>query len=54
MAAHADVRVAIPSALTPRIQEGHILSGHILYELVEAELFPHVKSGESPSPNRLC
>jgi len=31
--------VAIPSDDTPRIQETHILVGHIICELVEAELF---------------
>jgi D-sedoheptulose 7-phosphate isomerase len=29
----------VPSTDTPRIQEAHILMGHILCELVEAELF---------------
>lgn len=29
----------VPSTDTPRIQEGHILLGHILCELVEAKLF---------------
>ena len=32
--------LAVPSAETPRIQEAHILIGHILCELVEQELFP--------------
>lgn len=35
-----DVVIKIPSADTPRIQEGHILVGHTLCQLVEAELFP--------------
>ena len=30
----------MPSSVTPRIQEAHILVGHIICELVEAELFP--------------
>jgi D-sedoheptulose 7-phosphate isomerase len=30
----------IPSTDTPRIQESHIMIGHIICELVEAELFP--------------
>jgi D-sedoheptulose 7-phosphate isomerase len=34
-----DVLVAL-STLTPRIQEAHIAVGHIICELVEAELFP--------------
>lgn len=35
----ADFCVCIPSTDTPRIQEGHILVGHILCELVEKALF---------------
>lgn len=35
-----DYLIAIPSEDTPRIQECHILAGHILCELVEAKLFP--------------
>jgi D-sedoheptulose 7-phosphate isomerase len=31
--------IRIPSACTPRIQEAHILTGHILCEIVEHELF---------------
>jgi D-sedoheptulose 7-phosphate isomerase len=31
--------ICIPSEQTPRIQEAHILTGHILCELIEAELF---------------
>jgi len=34
------VELKIPSRDTARIQEGHILTGHIVCELVEAELFP--------------
>ena len=30
----------VPSRQTPRIQETHILLGHILFELIERELFP--------------
>ncbi len=37
-----DIMVKIPSADTPRIQEGHILAGHILCEIVEKEMFPNV------------
>lgn len=36
----ADCTIRIPSGATPRIQEAHILTGHILCELVEAALFP--------------
>ena len=34
-----DYMILIPSRDTPRIQEGHILVGHIICELVEATLF---------------
>ncbi|HPE87738.1 MAG: D-sedoheptulose 7-phosphate isomerase [Bacteroidales bacterium] len=40
MAAHSDYLLNVPSASTPRIQEAHILIGHILCELVEASIFP--------------
>ena len=30
----------VPSTNTPRIQESHIMLGHIICELVEANLFP--------------
>jgi len=33
-----DYCICIPSDQTPRIQEGHILTGHILCELMEQEL----------------
>lgn len=36
----SDYLIAIPSKDTPRIQEVHILIGHIICELVEAEIFP--------------
>ena len=35
----ADVLINVPSTDTPRIQEAHILIGHIICELVETELF---------------
>lgn len=34
-----DHYICVPSNETPRIQEGHILIGHIISELVEAEMF---------------
>ncbi len=37
-AAHADLAIVIPSDSTARIQEAHILIGHILCDLVEQEL----------------
>ena len=35
-----DVLLNVPSTDTPRIQECHIMLGHILCEMVEMELFP--------------
>lgn len=35
----SDILLAVPSKTTPRIQEVHILIGHILCELVEEKLF---------------
>ncbi|PKP03773.1 MAG: phosphoheptose isomerase [Bacteroidetes bacterium HGW-Bacteroidetes-6] len=35
----ADLCINIDSAVTPRIQESHILLGHIICELVESEIF---------------
>jgi D-sedoheptulose 7-phosphate isomerase len=34
----------VPSTDTPRIQECHILMGHIMCEIVESNLFPKIKS----------
>jgi D-sedoheptulose 7-phosphate isomerase len=39
MAQMADVLINVPSDDTPRVQELHILIGHIICELVETELF---------------
>jgi D-sedoheptulose 7-phosphate isomerase len=36
--AASDIVLAVPSSETPRIQESHILIGHIICELVELEL----------------
>jgi D-sedoheptulose 7-phosphate isomerase len=38
MKALSDVHLCVPSSSTPRIQECHILMGHILCELTEARL----------------
>ena len=35
-----DHAIEIPSALTPRIQEGHIVIGHLICGMIEAQLFP--------------
>jgi D-sedoheptulose 7-phosphate isomerase len=40
MKALSDILLNIPSTDTPRIQESHITIGHIICEMVEAELFP--------------
>jgi D-sedoheptulose 7-phosphate isomerase len=37
---YCDLLLDMPSTDTPRIQEGHILVGHIICEQVEANLFP--------------
>ena len=47
----ADSSLIVPSASTPRIQEVHILIGHILCEMVEHYLFlnnPTIYSGGPP------
>ena len=36
---YADVIVSVPSSCTPRIQEVHIMIGHIICDLVEQKLF---------------
>ena len=37
-----DVLFRVPSKITPRIQETHILLGHVLCELIDRSLFPEV------------
>ena len=36
----ADLLINVPSTDTPRIQETHILIGHIICDIVEKEMFP--------------
>jgi D-sedoheptulose 7-phosphate isomerase len=36
----SDYLINIPSADTPRIQESHIMTGHIICQLVEEKLYP--------------
>jgi D-sedoheptulose 7-phosphate isomerase len=36
-----DIMICIPSDDTPRIQEAHILVGHIVCQLIEEEMFPN-------------
>ena len=39
MAQIADIAIVVPSNSTPRIQESHILIGHILCDIIEKEIF---------------
>jgi D-sedoheptulose 7-phosphate isomerase len=41
MREYADVLLNVPSGDTPRIQESHILLGHLLCELIESQMFPN-------------
>jgi len=36
-----DIMIFVPSVDTPRIQESHILIGHIICQLIEEEMFPN-------------
>ncbi|MFO7615150.1 MAG: D-sedoheptulose 7-phosphate isomerase [Bacteroidales bacterium] len=40
IAASSDYLIRVPSTDTPRIQESHILIGHILCEIIEKSMFP--------------
>lgn len=40
MVGKADILFRVPTRMTPRIQETHIVLGHILCELIDRELFP--------------
>ena len=40
MKLRSDYLINIPSTDTPRIQESHIMAGHIICQLVEEKLFP--------------
>jgi D-sedoheptulose 7-phosphate isomerase len=44
----ADLCLCVPSTETPRIQECHILIGHILCELAETALYPPLERGAAP------
>jgi len=48
----ADLSLVVPSTSTPRIQEVHILIGHVLCELVEHHLFLKDVAATSGSPGR--
>jgi D-sedoheptulose 7-phosphate isomerase len=45
-----DILINVPSSDTPRIQESHILAGHIICQLVESALYPSEKSGNPVAP----
>lgn len=47
MAEKADILLNMPSEDTPRVQELHILIGHIVCEIVESELFGQGPTGAS-------
>ena len=36
-----DIMICVPSVDTPRIQEAHILIGHVICQLIEEEMFPN-------------
>ena len=40
MAQCCDILLNVPSHCTPRIQESHIMIGHIVCEIIEATMFP--------------
>jgi len=40
MSGAVEVLFRVPSRYTPRIQETHIMIGHILCELIDRQLFP--------------
>ena len=40
----SDYLINIPSADTPRIQESHIMTGHIICQLVEEKLYPQTSA----------
>jgi D-sedoheptulose 7-phosphate isomerase len=41
----ADLTICVPTEETPRIQECHILAGHIICEIVEVALFEDTENG---------
>jgi len=46
MAKIADYAIIVPSNDTPRIQESHILIGHMICDIIEKELFGNGVSGQ--------
>jgi D-sedoheptulose 7-phosphate isomerase len=50
MAPLCDILIRVPSAATPRIQEGHEALGHAICAMVEAALFPrHERDMAAPA-----
>jgi D-sedoheptulose 7-phosphate isomerase len=45
MNGRADVLFCVPTKMTPRIQETHIMLGHVLCELIDREMFPDAYAG---------
>jgi D-sedoheptulose 7-phosphate isomerase len=43
---HVEVLFSVPSRQIPRIQETHLLLGHIICDLVDRELFPKIYSSD--------
>jgi D-sedoheptulose 7-phosphate isomerase len=41
MSSYCDIIIKVPSDDTPRIQEAHILIGHVICKLIEQEMFPN-------------
>jgi D-sedoheptulose 7-phosphate isomerase len=46
MTERSEVLFRVPSRQTPRIQETHILLGHVICELIDRQLFPEAYSAE--------
>ena len=45
----SDLALTVPTATTARVQETHIIMGHILCQLVDQTLFPQASDASSPS-----
>ena len=41
MKSFCDIMICVPSVDIPRIQEAHILIGHVICQLIEEEMFPN-------------
>jgi hypothetical protein len=51
-AAMCDVALVSPHAVTPYIQEGHLVMGHAFCLIVERTMFPNGAPGAGPRPRR--